>query len=127
MRLLALALLLLATPAMAGPAVINLSCDGEINTGADQKESVKKIGLVVNLAQHSVSGFPVVAGIDTVDDALISFSGAKGDALGTSRVEGTIDRVTGAAVVSTTLFAKDGKLIATQGWDLVCKVTNRLF
>ena len=51
MRSLALTLLLLATPTLAGePSVINLSCDGELITGEEQKEPVKKVGLVAVLA-----------------------------------------------------------------------------
>jgi hypothetical protein len=128
MRLSALALLLLAAPAIAGEAsVINLSCDGEVENGAGQKEAVKKVGLIVNAAQHTVMGFPVTARIDRMSDAMVEFSGANSDSLGTSSIMGTIDRVTGAAQISTILSAKDGKIIETRGWDLVCKVTQRLF
>jgi hypothetical protein len=127
MHLLALTLLLLAAPAVAGePSVINLSCDGEVTNGADQ-EPVKKVGSILNLAQRTVSGFPVVAHIDTMDDALVGFSGNQSDSLGSSSIMGTIDRVTGAAQIWTLLTAKDGKIIGSQAWDLVCKVTNRLF
>ena len=60
MHLLALTLLLLAAPAVAGePSVINLSCDGEVTNGADQ-EPVRKVGSILNLAQRTVSGFPAL-------------------------------------------------------------------
>jgi hypothetical protein len=45
------------------PSVINLSFDGEVTNGADQKEPVKKVGLIVNFTQLTVSGFPVIARI----------------------------------------------------------------
>jgi hypothetical protein len=60
MHLLALTLLLLAAPAVAGePSVINLSCDGEVTNGADQ-EPVKKVGSILNLAQRGCpfGGYP---------------------------------------------------------------------
>jgi hypothetical protein len=124
----ALALLLLAAPVMAAEfSVINLSCDGEVKNGVDQTEAVKKVGLIVNLAQHTVLGFSVPARIYSVSDAMVEFSGSNSDSLGTSSVMGTIDRVTGAAQISTILSAKDGKIIETRGWDLVRKVTQRLF
>jgi hypothetical protein len=124
----ALALLLLtASIAAAESSVINLSCDGEVNNGADHTEAVKKVGLIVNFAQHIVLGFSVPGRISSASDAMVEFSGSNSDALGTSSVMGTIDRVTGAAQISTTLSAKDGKIIETRGWNLVCKVTQRLF
>ncbi len=119
---LALTFFLLATSALAAErSVINLSCDGELIMGDDQKEPVKKIDLIVNFTQHTVSGFPVVGRIDNVSGAVIEFSGSKTDARGTSSIIGTIDRATGAAQVWTTLVsAKDGKVIQSNSWDLVC-------
>jgi hypothetical protein len=109
-------------------AVINLSCDGKVKNGAGEEEPVRKMGLVVNLGQHTVSGFTLVARIDRVDDVNVDFSGATTDQLGaTSSVIGNIDRVTGAAWIATTLSAKDSKIIGTQAFELVCKVTSRLF
>ncbi len=119
---LALTLFLLATSALAAErSVINLSCDGELIMADDQKEPVKNISLIVNFTQHIVSGFPVMGRIDNVSDAVIEFSGSKTDARGTSSIMGTIDRATGAAQVGTTLVsAKDGKVIQSNSWDLVC-------
>jgi hypothetical protein len=125
LRSLALTLLLLATPTLAGePSVINLSCDGELITGEEQKEPVKKVGLIVNFNQHTVSGFPVIARIDNMSDAMVEFSGSKTDAHATSSIMGTIDRVTGAAQVWTLVSASDGKIIQSNSWDLICKVTD---
>jgi hypothetical protein len=88
----------------AEATIITLSCDGKFKIGGDQtgwSEPVTKMGLVVNLAEGTVSGFTdVVAHIDGVDAATISFSG-KGEhtlhgvrtGLATVSVEGTIDRV----------------------------------
>jgi len=42
------------------PSVIYLSFDGEVTNGADQKEPVKKVGLIVNFTQLTVSGFQLL-------------------------------------------------------------------
>jgi hypothetical protein len=70
-------LMLIATqPASAQPAtVINLSCDGTVKTGTADPEPVRKMGLVVNLAQHTVVGFIPIGHIDRLDDVNVEFSG----------------------------------------------------
>jgi hypothetical protein len=121
LRPLALTLFLLATPALAAePSVIKLSCDGELITGEDQKKPVKKVGLIVDLTQHTVTGFPVIGRIDNVSDAMVEFIGSKIDAIGTSSIMGTIDLVTGAAQAWTLVSAKYGNVIQSNSWDLVC-------
>ena len=48
--------------------------------------------------------------------------------LGTVSVEGQLDRVTGAvSAITAQVSTKDNKVIANDGWELFCKVTNRLF
>jgi hypothetical protein len=123
------------------PTVINLSCDGTVlpalSTGKEEGDPVKKMGMVVNLAERTVtmSGVSVSAHIDSADAASISFNatevpysfsagGLRGT--GTMTVWGQLDRVTGAAFVSTTSTIIKDKW-TTQTYDLVCKVTNRLF
>ena len=77
----------------------------------------------------------VTTPIDRADAASISFNatevpysfsagGLRGT--GTMTVWGQLDRVTGAAYVSTTTTIIKDKA-STQSYDLVCKVTNRLF
>lgn len=124
-----LALVLASCYAQATEAtVISVSRDGTIASGGrDEKQSVQVMGSVVNFADYTVSGFYVVAHIDRADDASVSFSGESSAPLGGScAVRGDIDRVTGAVWAKTTL-AKDQKIIASHNWDLVCKVTNRVF
>jgi len=126
----------------AEATVITLSCDGTAKIVGDDEtgkpEPIKKMGLVVNLAEHTVSGFPgIVAHIDSVDATSILFSGEgpvmyRGQpttGLGTVSVEGQIDRVTGAVLANKMQFAggKDNKVIANDSWELFCKVTNHLF
>ena len=87
----------------AEATVITLACDGTAKiVGAESGEPIKKMGLVVNLAEHTVSGFPgIVAHIDSVDATNILFSG-EGPVLyhgqpttgpGTVSVEGQIDHL----------------------------------
>jgi hypothetical protein len=122
-----LALTLMAgQPAAAQTAsVIYLSCAGTVTGKTGKSEPVANLGLVINLAEHTVIGFShdVVAHIDTADDLSISFQGAGSS----SYLSGEIDRVTGAASAMNTVWL--GKEIRSQdSYDLVCKkVTNRLF
>ncbi len=63
----------------AEPMVVNLSCDGTmaiVGDPTETKEPVKKFGLIVNLAAHTVSGFTPVARITKVDDSIVEFEGS---------------------------------------------------
>ena len=124
-----LALLLMAGQyALAQTAtVINLSCDGTVQSQARDPEPVRNIGLVVNLAQNTVVGFVPTAHIDRIDQAQIDFSVQAGAPLGGSSILGSINRVTGAAYAFAALVTKDGKVKTMDKYELVCKVTNRLF
>ena len=127
-----LALLLAGHSAQAAePTVVNLSCDGTmaiVGDPTETKEPVTKIGLIVNLAAHTLLGFTPAARITKVDDGIVEFEGTAATPLGgTSSVSGSVDRVTGKTSAWTTSTAKDGKRITSDIFDLVCKVTNRLF
>lgn len=115
----------------AEPMVVNLSCDGTmaiVGDPTETKEPVKKVGLIVNLAAHTVSGFTPVARITKVDDSIVEFEGSAPTVLGgTSSVSGSVDRVTGKTTAWAITTAKDGKTIMSDTFDLDCKVTNRLF
>ena len=104
-------------------------------------------GLVVNLAAGTVTGFNVVAHIESTDDTSISFSGegpwlldgiGPRKRIGTNFVAGTLDRITGAlsvqlgvqadcqlAPADCSKFHKDE--IIRNNFNMVCKATNRLF
>jgi hypothetical protein len=59
----------------AEPTVITLSCDGQMLAGVNAKpETVSKIGVVVNLAEQTVSFLGHVVTIDEVDTTRIHFS-----------------------------------------------------
>jgi hypothetical protein len=111
--------------------VITLSCDGTIReTSANAtQEPINKMGLVVNLAEHTVSFAGYVAQIDKVDAANISFTeeennklqlAGRGSGTGVA-VTGDIDRVTGAVLI--TQFST----VSTFTYDLLCKPATRLF
>jgi hypothetical protein len=121
-----LALTLMAgQPAAAQTAsVIYLSCAGTMTGKTGKSERVANLGLVINLAERTVTGFSsdFVAHIDRTDDVSISFSGAGSSA----HLSGEMDRVTGATSAMLTVWL--GKEILVQDlYDLECKVTNRLF
>lgn len=121
-----LALTLVAgQPAAAQPAsAIYLSCSGTVTGKTGKSEPVANIGLVINLAERTVTGFSCVAHIDSADDVSISFSGAGSLA----RLFGEIDRVTGATSAVNTVRRVDKEVLIQDSYDLVCnKVTNRLF
>ena len=88
------------------------------------------MGLVVNLAERTVSGFQdVVAHIDKIDAADIAVQRhgrasrppMPGIPVGSITVMGSIHRASGAVSAKTTTTA------ATFTYDLLCKPANRAF
>jgi hypothetical protein len=73
MRRIAATRLLALTPVAGQPAaaqtasVIYLSCAGTVTEKTGKSEPVANIGLVINLAEHTVTGFSYVAHIDSAD------------------------------------------------------------
>jgi hypothetical protein len=121
-----LALLLGRPVAAQTPTVNSLYCEGtmmQIVGGEPGKSQPIKIGLVVNFTEGTLSGFDVITNI-VADDVEISFLGKSRD----YTVAGNINRVTGAASSHTVRWDQADKEIKwSYDWDLVCKVTNRLF
>jgi hypothetical protein len=130
----------------AEPKVITLSCDGTFTdtTYRDANpEPMKNMGVVVNLDARTVSFMGYVARIKDVDEANISFGGSQiGEHKEDYRISitGDIDRVTGHMIATTTTsdptpttrrgdddlekFLPAGTIFH---YDVLCKVTNRLF
>jgi len=108
----------------AEPTLLTLSCNGKVTRSTKasepQPEPINNVGLVVNLADRTVSFLGFVAQIESIDASNVSFHGDSTKPY-TVLVMGDIDRVTGAvsAAILTT-----GR---TDSYDLLCKVTNRLF
>ena len=110
-----------------------MSCDGTMRNLRDEPVKPKptdKIGLVVNLAEHTVSGFGVVAHIDNADDATVKFSSEDitPDRTIAVSVKGEINRLTGKTWIfhQTEIEVDTERIKTTYGYNLVCKVTNRL-
>jgi hypothetical protein len=126
------------------PTVIKLSCDGNARLSSKEgdanenvrNEPVHNMGAIINLADQTVIGFGLdpVSRITRADSGSIQFETEEpdiyeGSRLGTKYVLGVIDRVTGAAQV-TQLNTPDNTTtgtISSMYFDLICKVTNRLF
>ena len=106
--------------------IIALSCQGRVRSGPSpgDVERVSDRGIVVNLAEHTVTWFVTNAGsallanIVNVDDKRIDFTGGSTS----SSVFGTIDRGTGAATVHTTTWGD--RTIRGLSYFLVCKVKS---
>ena len=128
----ALLALLLTTrnPQAAEPAVvITLSCDGTVTkslAGGEKhpkhaKPEPIKMGVVVNIAEQTVSGFDIVAHIENIDAAHISFGGESKPSAESISVRGEIDRVTGA-VMATRITN-----VTSDYYELACKAASRVF
>ena len=130
-----LALLLMPVPVAAQTlSVIYLSCDGTMQQDtADTREQVTKLGLVINLTEHTVVGFGIAARIDQIDASSIEFSGEGpivdgGSNIGTLFAEGAIDRVTGIVSATTTQTSElSQKTVMATSYYLVCRVADRPF
>ena len=88
---------------------------------------MRKLGLIVNLAEHTVSFGGYVAPIDKVDGANVAFTGTSNMPVGqygpvSTLVSGNVDRVTGT-VIATAMSKGVGPLL----WELSCKPATRLF
>jgi hypothetical protein len=77
----------------AEATVITLSCDGTAQAaGGGKPEPIKKMGLVVNLTERTVSSFSgILAHIDSVDATNVLFSG-EGPVSLSRAANGTRDR-----------------------------------
>jgi hypothetical protein len=105
-------------------------------------------GFVVNMTDRTVSGFGIVAHIESTDDTSISFNGEgpfivesgpnRGKRLGTNSLTGTLDRITGAlrVVIKFELTCPagisdcsswKGTTTSVFSYNMVCKAANRLF
>jgi ethanolamine utilization microcompartment shell protein EutS len=122
-RLAALGLLLafVCGDAAAQTAVLNLACDGSVAMGAARPEPMNNLGVVVDLAQRTVTFSGLVARITEANSAMIAFRNDSGDG---AIVSGTLDRVTGA-LVATSAGSVDKPTVAD--WNLRCRLATRGF
>ena len=99
--------------AASEPTVITLSCEGTVKTNVGnnegQRKVINKVGVVVDLAEQTVSFAGYAAHIENVDAAIVFFGG------GEDHATGEIDRASGVMSATT---VKDN--LATS-YELFCK------
>jgi len=109
----------------AEPAMLDLSCDGTKKEESGTAGPIRKMRLSLNFTEKTISGFGLVAQIDSLTDATITFSVHAPRDGGTTSVIGYVNRVTGA-VWATSVREADNEIIGTETYDLSCKITDRL-
>ncbi|MGA8697404.1 MAG: hypothetical protein WB689_26920 [Xanthobacteraceae bacterium] len=101
----------------AEPTVNTLSCDGTVKTNVGnnegQRKAINKVGVIVDLAEQTVSFAGYVAHIENVDAATVFFGGYGDNATG------DIDRASGVMSATT---VKDN--LATS-YELFCEPVTR--
>jgi hypothetical protein len=124
---------LLVVPARGQePTSITLLCTGTsklMTAGDDAKaDLVTNLGMIVNFGERTVSFLSYRIPFERIDDTMVLFHGTQamsyaGSKLKPVTVDGSVDRVTGAASVEF-MNARVGD---NQTWDLMCKPTKQLF
>jgi hypothetical protein len=105
---------------------LDLSCDGTKKEESGTAGPIRKMRLTVNFAEQTLRGFALIAQIDSLTDATITFSGHGPRDGGTTSVIGYVDRVTGAMWATTVRQAGDNEIIGAETYDLSCKIIDRL-
>ena len=135
MRLVYLALLAALPLSAVGaqqPTSITLSCSGTsklMTAGDDTKpDPVTNFGMIVNFAKRIVTFNSYRIPIERADSTMVLFHGDQamsyaGTKLKPVSVDGSVDRVTGAASV-TFMHEQVGN---NSSWELLCKPATRLF
>ena len=135
------AALFLATGTAHAAETLTLACEGTIGP-IDHRESREPVSMsiIVNFASKTVHGFDVnslwfggskgePAKIIDATETVAYFEG-KGKSFGyTTRIMGTIDRVTGDVEVSSTTWNGDQPVGGGEGtmYELKCKPAQRMF
>jgi hypothetical protein len=135
MRLVYVALLaaLPLVPALAQqPASITLSCSGSakmMTAGDDTKpDPITNLGMIVNFSERTVTFSSYHIPIERTDSTMVLFHGTQsmsyaGTKLKPVTVDGSVDRVTGAASV---MFLNE-HVADNSTWELLCKPAKQLF
>ena len=110
----------------AEPAILDLSCDGTKKEESGTARPIRKMRLSLNFAEKTISGFDLVAQIDSLTDATITFSVHGPRDGGTTSIIGYVDRATGAMWATSVRQAGDNEIIGAETYDLSCKITDRL-
>jgi hypothetical protein len=133
-RILVIVLLALLLPGhgvqAAETGILTLSCNGKVTSllrnrdNSDNKpEPVTKKGLVVNLAERTVTGFLFPAHIENEDPVCVEFR----DKNGNWAVWGSVDRSTGFVGAITMVLdpTNPEQFTESKDWDLLCEPTKR--
>jgi hypothetical protein len=111
---------------------IALSCNGTsklMTAGDDTKpDPVTNVGMIVNFSERTVTFESYHIPIERADSVMVLFHGTQamsyaGTKLKPVTVDGSVDRVTGAASV-TFLHEQVGN---NSTWELLCRPATRLF
>jgi hypothetical protein len=115
------------------PTSITLSCNGTsrltATAAADLKpDPITSLGIIVNVADRTVTVMNYVTPITGITATLVSFSGRQGPIvqgvkLKPFTIDGSIDRVTGY----TTIDWWHENVGDNSSWELACQPTTRLF
>src|ERR1700676_4908082 len=114
------------------PTSIAVSCSGTrklMTAGDDTKpDPVTNLGMIVNFGERTVSFLSYHIPFERVDNTMVLFHGTQamsyaGTKLKPITVDGSVDRVTGAASVE---FLNE-RVGDNQTWELVCKPAKQLF
>jgi hypothetical protein len=117
------------------PAALTLACKGTTTSSfsEDAKPEEISMGLIINFTAHTVQGFGFAAGlmdypvtITAVNDVMITFGGEQKLPSSTLSTEGSIDRVTGDVMATTTLRdGKTGGTLSQTAYALQCRPAQR--
>ena len=114
------------------PTSITLSCNGtsKLMTASDdaKPDPVTNVGMIVNFQERTVTFNSYRIPIERADSTMVLFHGEQamsyaGTKLKPVTVDGSVDRVTGAASVEF-MHERAGD---NSTWELVCKPAKQLF
>ncbi|MFY9957732.1 hypothetical protein [Bradyrhizobium sp.] len=127
-----LAVLPIAAVGAQQPTSITLSCNGTsklMTAGDDTKpDPITNLGMIVNFSERTVTFNSYRIPIERVDNTMVLFHGDQamsyaGVKLKPVTVDGSVDRVTGAASVE---FMHE-RVGDNSTWELMCKPAKQLF
>lgn len=117
--------------ATAQPTLLSFACSGTMKDGlnGEKGDPVQNVGVVVNLADKTVSFAGFSAPFNRVDSANIYFHGTSRNQHGVDQtVDGNLDRVTGAIEASVTFTSQaKSNYTSISYWSMVCRPATRLF
>jgi len=110
----------------AEPVLLDLFCDGTKKKESGTTEPIRKLHLGLDFKEKTLAGFALVAQIDSLTDATITFSAHAARDGGTVSVIGYVDRLTGAVWATSVRQEGDNEITGAETYDLSCKITDRL-